>query len=95
MSVNRYRSRLERQARGAPVVAINGTPILFVLKNEDEEDNEFINRALRPSSMISFHASANAADARLERKLRYKYAKLTDKGKVRTTQVRYASIEQP
>ena len=43
MAVNRYRSRLERQARSAPVVAIYGIPILLASgEDECEEDNEFI-----------------------------------------------------
>ena len=35
-------------------------------------------------------ASANAADVRLEYKIRYDYAELKAKGKMRTTLVRYA-----
>ena len=43
MSVNRYRARLERQAWGAPVAAINDIPILLAHgENDCEEDNEFI-----------------------------------------------------
>ena len=74
MSVNRYRTRLERQARGAPVTVNHGIPILIAQgENDCEEDNEFIrwlHRARHLSSMMALRASANAADARLERKLR-------------------------
>ena len=69
MSVNRYRIRLERQARGAPVAAIDGIHILIANgENDCEEDNEFIrcvHRARYLSSMMALRASANAADVRL------------------------------
>ena len=98
MSVNRYRTRLERQARGAPVAAINGVPILIAQgENDCEEDNEFIrwvHRARRLSSMMALRASANAADVRLERKLRFEYAKLKAKGRLRSQTVRYAPLQQ-
>ena len=65
MSVNRYRDRLERQARGEPVAAINSIPILIAHgENDCEEDNEFIrwvHRARRLSSMMALRASANDA----------------------------------
>ena len=75
MSVNRYRSRLERKARGAPVTAIHGIPILLTpIDNECNGDNEFIrwvHRAHHLSSMMALRASANATDDRRERKLRF------------------------
>ena len=92
--LNRYKTRLDQQARGAPVVALKGVPILFATGEEKcEEDNEFIrwvHRARHLSSMTAHRASANASDVRLERKLHYDYAKLTAKEKVRKTPVRYA-----
>ena len=88
MSVNRYRTRLKRQARGAPVAAINGIPILIAQgENDCEEDNELIrsvHRARHLSSMMALRASVNAADVRLERKLRFEYEILKAKGKLRS-----------
>ena len=97
MSVNRYRLRLERQARGAPVAAINAIPILLA-PGEDEckEDNESIRdvHRARLSIIMPLRASANAADARLERKLRFNNAKLKAKGKLQSQTVRYAPVMQ-
>ena len=97
MSVNRYRLRLERQARGAPVAAINAIPILLA-PGEDEckEDNESIRdvHRARLSIIMPLRASANAADARLERKLRFNNAKLRAKGKLQSQTVRYAPVMQ-
>ena len=40
---NFFKSLLDRQARGAPVAALKGVPILLATgENECEEDNEFI-----------------------------------------------------
>ena len=70
--MNRYRTRLERQARRAPVAVINGIPSLIAQgKNDCEEDNEFIrwvHRARHLSSMMALRASTNAADVRLEQR---------------------------
>ena len=98
MLLSRHKSQLERKTQRAPVIAIKGVPILLALgENECEEDNEFIrwvHRARHLSSMIALWSSASAADVRLERKLRYEYAKLKAKGKVQTTPTRHAPIEQ-
>ena len=72
------------QARGAPVPPIKGVPILlFAGETADEEDNDFIrwvHRTCRLSSMYALRSSVSVADVRLERKLRYDYAKLTARG---------------
>ena len=98
MSVNRYGTRLERQGRGSPVTAINGIPILIAHgESECEEDNEFIRwvyRACRLSSMLALRAITNAADSRLERNLRFEYAKLKAKGKLWSQTVRYTPAIQ-
>ena len=98
MSMNRYRSRLERQARVAPVAAINDIPILLAPgEDECEEDNELIrwvHRARRLSSIMALRASANDADVFLERKLRFEYAKLKAKGNRRSQTVRYSPVVQ-
>ena len=61
------------------VAVINGIPILIAPgENDCKENNEFIrwvHRARRLSSMIALRASANAADVRLERKLRFECVK--------------------
>ena len=98
MSANRNRSRLERQAWDAPVIAIHGIPILLAPGEDEGEDNiEFIrwvHRARRLSSMMALRASENAVDIRLERKLRFEYAKLKAKGRLRSQTVRYAPALQ-
>uniref|UniRef100_M4BBE9 Uncharacterized protein n=1 Tax=Hyaloperonospora arabidopsidis (strain Emoy2) TaxID=559515 RepID=M4BBE9_HYAAE len=91
---SQYKARLELQARGAPVPPIKGVPILlFAGETKDEEDNEFIrwvHRTRRLSSMYALRASVSVADVRLERKLRYDYAKLKARGQLRN-RTRYAS----
>ena len=86
--------RLQTQARGAPVPPIKGIPILlFPGETQDEEDSAFVrwvHRVRRLSSMYSLRASADLADVRLERKLRYDYAKLKARGQLRMRR-RYAS----
>ena len=82
------------QARGAPVPPIKGIPILvFAGKTTDEEDNDFIrwvHRTCRLSSMYALRSSVSVADVRLERKLRYDYAKLKARGQF-CNRMRYAS----
>ena len=89
-----YLMRLQTQARGAPVPPIKGIPILlFPGETQDEEDSAFVrwvHRVRRLSSMYSLRASADLADVRLERKLRYDYAKLKARGQLRMRR-RYAS----
>ena len=41
MTLNRYKSRLDRQARGAPVVAIKG--VLIILSTGEDECEELMN----------------------------------------------------
>uniref|UniRef100_M4B2M6 Uncharacterized protein n=1 Tax=Hyaloperonospora arabidopsidis (strain Emoy2) TaxID=559515 RepID=M4B2M6_HYAAE len=91
---SQYKARLELQARGAPVPPIKGVPILLSAgETKDEEDNDFIrwvHRTRRLSSMYALRASVSVADVRLERKLRYDYAKLKARGQLRN-HARYAS----
>ena len=75
------------QARGAPVPPIKVIPILlFAGETTDEEDDALVRcvyRTRRLSSMCALRSSANVADVRLERKLRYDYAKLKARGQFR------------
>uniref|UniRef100_M4C2A6 Uncharacterized protein n=1 Tax=Hyaloperonospora arabidopsidis (strain Emoy2) TaxID=559515 RepID=M4C2A6_HYAAE len=91
---SQHKARLELQARGAPVPPIKGVPILLSAgETKDEEDNEFIrwvHRTRRLSSMYALRASVSVADVRLERKLRYDYAKLKARGQL-NNRTRYAS----
>ena len=82
------------QARGAPVPPIKGVPILlFTGETTEEEDNDFIrwvHLTRRLSSRYALRASVSVADVRLERKLRYDYAKLKARDQLRN-RTRYAS----
>uniref|UniRef100_A0AAV1UW03 Uncharacterized protein n=1 Tax=Peronospora matthiolae TaxID=2874970 RepID=A0AAV1UW03_9STRA len=81
---SQYKARLEVQPRSAPVLPIKGVLILLITgKTTDEEDNDFIRwvhytRSL--SSMYAWRAGVSVVDVRLERKLRYDYAKLNASG---------------
>ena len=98
MTTNRYKARLTRQSRGAPIPTLKGVPILLTTGiNEDDEDAKFI-RWVHPtrhfSSMMALRTSANAADARLGYKIRFDNAELKAKGKIHTSLVHYATVEQ-
>uniref|UniRef100_A0AAV1UEL9 Uncharacterized protein n=1 Tax=Peronospora matthiolae TaxID=2874970 RepID=A0AAV1UEL9_9STRA len=77
---SQYKTRLDMQARGAPVPPIKGIPIpMFAGEKVSEEDDAFVRWVHHVRRLISLskqRASVNVADVRLKRKLRYDYAKL-------------------
>ena len=78
-TLSRYKTRLAKQARDAPVPTLKKVPILLAAgEDEREEYNEFIRWiywARHLSSMMDLCESASATNVRLEQKLRYEYAK--------------------
>uniref|UniRef100_A0AAV1UKF2 Uncharacterized protein n=1 Tax=Peronospora matthiolae TaxID=2874970 RepID=A0AAV1UKF2_9STRA len=82
------------QARGTPVSPMKGIPILLLAgETVSEEDDAFVHwvhYVRRLSNIFALRASAHAANVRLECKLRYDYAKIKARGRLRK-RTRYAS----
>ena len=87
-------TRLDRQARGAPVATLKDVPILIATgEDECEEDNKsirWVHRASHLSNMMALRAIAMRLTLVSNEKLRYGYEKIKAKGKVRTMPMRYA-----
>ena len=72
-----YLAHLESLSRGISSQLIKGEPILlFAGEFPEEEDNQFIRWGYRERHLF-------VDDDRLERKLRYEYAKLKSRGQLR------------
>ena len=92
---SQYKARPLDQGHSVPVPPIRGIPVLLdVGELASEEDNAFIrcaHKARRLSSINALMASADKADVRLERKLRYDFAELRANGQLRAMfRMRYA-----
>ena len=87
-TISEYQLKLTGQARGASVPTKRPIPVvLYPGESEVENDNIFTRwpyRARRLPSMNALRASASKADVRLERKLRYEFAKLKAKRQLRS-----------
>ena len=86
--ISEYQIKLMEQARGASVPTQRTIPvILYPGESEANDDSTFTrwaHRARRLPSMSALRSSASKADVRLERKLRYEFAKLKAKGQLRS-----------
>uniref|UniRef100_M4C2D5 Uncharacterized protein n=1 Tax=Hyaloperonospora arabidopsidis (strain Emoy2) TaxID=559515 RepID=M4C2D5_HYAAE len=96
MTPSQYMARILDQGHGAPVPRIRVIPVLLdVGELASEVDNAFIcwvHKPRRLGSINSLRPSADKADVRLERKLRYDFAKLRAKGQMRAMfRTRYAA----
>ena len=87
-TISEYQIKLTEQESGASVLKQRTIPVvLYPGNSEAENDNTFTRwsyRARRLPSMNALRASASKADVRLERKLRYEFAKLKAKGQLRS-----------
>ena len=83
-----YLARLRDQARGASVTSMREIPIVL-FPNETSRENEhafekWVHRVRRLHNIDRLRASKDPGDVRLERKIRFDFAKLKAKGQLRS-----------
>lgn len=80
-----YGTRLSDQARGASVPAMRTIPVVLaqgeLLHEDDAQFENWVHRARHLSSLEALRASFGEADVRLERRLRFDFAKVKTKRK--------------
>ena len=99
-TVREYQDRLNSYARRQSVPALKEVPIVLHPGEDIEEDDRMFirwaHRARRLSSMNALRASAAVVNVRLERKLRFDFAKLKARGQLKRLYLnRYAEPTVP
>ena len=88
MMISEYQLKITEQARGASVPTQRTIPVVFnpgeSKADDDSTFTRWAHRARRLPSMNALRSSVSKADVRLERKLRYEFAKLKAKGQLRS-----------
>ena len=87
-TTSEYQIKLTEQARDASVPTQRTVPVVLYPGESGAEDDSTLtrwaHRARRLPSMSALRSSASKADVRLERKLRYEFAKLKAEGQPRS-----------